>query len=63
MEEYSLGKVHKGERETRNGNVILSTLLIRPREILESVAQSLFMMKYMWHATANLCLLIFEFPS
>ena len=46
MEEYSEGKIHMSEPESGNGNVklILCTLLIRPEEILESVARSLFTM-------------------
>ena len=40
VEEYSEGKTHMSEPESGNG--ILCTLLIRPGEILESVARSLF---------------------
>ena len=43
MDEYSEGKIHKSEVEPGNGNVN-TVYLIRPGEILESVAQSLFMM-------------------
>ena len=38
VEEYSEGKIHMSEPESG----ILCTLLIRPEEILESVARSLF---------------------
>ena len=61
LEEYSKDRIHKSEPEPRNGNVnsvyfeneegSLSTLLIRPGEILESVARSLFTTKE--HAIAN----------
>ena len=42
VEEYSEGKIHKGEPETMERKCLL---LIRPAEILESVPPSLFTMK------------------
>ena len=42
VEEYSEGRVHKSEPEPRNGNV--NAVYIRPGEILELVAPSLFTM-------------------
>ena len=60
VEEHSLsgGTIHMSEPESGNGNVntVYSgcTLLIRPREILKSVARSLFTMNE--HVIANVSL-------
>ena len=56
MGEYSEGRIHKSEPEPGNGNVNTEyfNLLIRPGEILESVARSLFTMNE--HAIANVYL-------
>ena len=53
MEEYSEDKIHKSESEPGNGDV--NTLLIRPEEILESLARSLSVTMNE-HAIANVCL-------
>ena len=55
MGEYSEGKNHKSEPEPGNGNVnTVYFVVIRPGEILESVARSLFTMNE--HAIANVYL-------
>ena len=54
VEEYSEGKIHKSEPKPGNGNVNTVCLLIRPGEILESVARNLFTMNE--HAIANVYL-------
>ena len=61
MEEYSRGRVHKSGPEPWNGNGSTVYSLIRPGEIFESVARSLFTINE--HAIANVNLLIFELPT
>ena len=57
VEEYSEGKIHKSELETRNVNVNTVYFINQARgNILESVARSLFTMN-------KRCLLIFELPA
>ena len=51
MEKYSEGKINMSEPESGNGNVSTVYFVNQAREILESVARSLFTMNE--HAIAN----------